>query len=363
MKRLAFLLPDMSGGGAERVALRLIADFVARGHEVDLVLVKAEGELLPVVPQGVRIFDLGASRLRSALIPLVRYFRDRRPHAIQISMWPLTIVGIIAARLARTGTRVVTSDHVVLTRQYGTSGRVFRAMRWTIRTFYPWAAARILVSRQSADDLAAFSGLDRESLEAIYNPVDSPPVASADQTGGPTWPEGAARLLTVGKLKDQKNHRLLIRAFRLLVERRPATLMIVGEGPLGRELRDYAREQGVADKVVFAGFTVDPWPYFRSADLFVLSSDYEGYPLVLLEAMRCGLPVVSTDCESGPREILDDGRYGPLVPVGDPEALAGAIEQALDRPAEPESLRARAEALSGQDTSDRYLSLMLGEAG
>ena len=133
MKRLAFLLPDMGGGGAERVALRLIADFIARGHEVDLVLVNATGELLSLVPKGVRIVDLGASRLRSALLPLVRYFRERRPHAIQISMWPLTIVGIIAARLARTGTRVVTSDHIVLTRQYGSSGRVFRAMRWTIR--------------------------------------------------------------------------------------------------------------------------------------------------------------------------------------------------------------------------------------
>lgn len=362
MKRLAFLLPDMGGGGAERVALRLIADFIARGHEVDLVLVKATGELLPLVPAGVRVIDLGASRLRSALFPLVRYFRARRPHAIQISMWPLTIVGIIAARLARTGTRVVTSDHIVLTRQYGSSGRVFRAMRWTIRTFYPRAAARILVSRQSADDLAAFTGLDRNSLDVVYNPVEAPPPAS-EGSAAPGWPEGAARLLTVGKLKDQKNHHLLIRAFRLLIQRRAATLMIVGEGPLGEELRAYAREQGVADKVIFAGFTTDPWPYFRSADLFVLSSNYEGYPLVLLEAMRCGLPVVSTDCESGPREILDDGRYGPLVPVGDAEALAAAVEQALDRPADPESLRARAEALSGQDTSDRYLSLMLGEAG
>jgi glycosyltransferase involved in cell wall biosynthesis len=136
--------------------------------------------------------------------------------------------------------------------------------------------------------------------------------------------------------------------------------MILGEGALRRELEILAGELGVGGQVLLPGFAADPWPYYASADLFALSSDYEGYPLVLIEALRSGLPVVSTDCESGPREILDGGRYGTLVPVGDEQGLAEALWGGLAGRHDAAALRARAEALSGQSTSDRYLELMLG---
>jgi glycosyltransferase involved in cell wall biosynthesis len=361
-KKLAFLLPDMRGGGAERVALRLMEDFVHAGHEVQLVLMEARGELMPLLPKEVEVFDLHARRIRNALLPLRRYFREQQPDAIQVSMWPLTVIGVLAHRLAGSAARVVLSEHITLSKQYA----YLRAWGWaklrkSIRFFYPLADARIAVSRQAADDLARISGIERGSIDVVYNPVGAPPVsAGAGPDVDALWNGAAARIITVGSLKDQKNHKLLIRAFARLIRERPARLMILGEGELRSELETLAREDGVAEHVVMPGFFADPWPFYLSASLFVLSSDYEGYPLVLIEAMRAGLPIVSTDCESGPDEILDGGRFGALVPCGNAEALAQALAEMLERPTDPEILRERAESLSGQDTSDRYLELMTG---
>lgn len=363
-KRLAFLLPDMRGGGAERVALRLIEDFLAAGHEVDLVMMRAVGDLMPLVPKEVTIVDLGVDRIRSVVAPLRRYFRKRKPDAIQISMWPLTIVGIVAHRLARSKAIVVLSDHIALSKQYAHLGK---AGMWllgrSIRLFYPLADARIQVSEQAADDLVRISGMERSEVQVVYNPVAGPGAeASPSPDVEALWQGAEARIVTVGSLKEQKNHKLLIRSFARLLKERPATLMIVGEGPMRGELEALVASLGIADRVAMPGFTTNPWPYYAAASLFALSSDYEGYPLVLIEAMRSGLTIVSTDCETGPREILDGGRYGTLVPVGDEAALASAMAQAIDHPADPEMLKARSEALSGQSTSDRYLALMLGEA-
>jgi len=355
-KRLALLLPDMRGGGAERVALRLIEFFLEAGHQVDLVLLERKGELLPLVPDAVHIVSLDAPRIRSAIRPLVRYFKSREPHAIQISMWPLTIAGIVAQRLAGARARVVVSDHIALSKQYGS-----RAVGWTTRIAYPLADARILVSANAADDLARISGLPRSSIEVIYNPVEKPAAGSAPIEDLEALWGGGPRIITVGSFKDQKNHAMLIRSFARLLRRRPAKLMILGDGPLRPALEALARAEGVAEHVSMPGFRTDPWPYYASADLFALSSDYEGYPLVLIEALRSGLPVVSTDCETGPGEILADGRYGRLVPVGDDAAFAQALEQVLNLPNDRERLMQRAEELSGPGTSQRYLELMLGD--
>jgi glycosyltransferase involved in cell wall biosynthesis len=278
-------------------------------------------------------------------------------------MWPLTVVGILAHRLARSKAKLVVSDHIALSKQYALGRAGSRLMGLSIRLFYPKADARVIVSARAADDMARLSGIARDSIETIYNPVAAPPTLvqpSAEIES--MWGDAGARILTVGSLKEQKNHALLIRAFARLSRQRPARLMILGEGDLRADLETLARAEGVGDRVVMPGFAADPWPFYASADLFVLSSDYEGFGLVLVEAMRSGLKVVSTDCEAGPREILADGRYGLLVPCGDSEALAQAMIEALDAPADRASLAARAEEISGQGAADRYLELMTGDA-
>lgn len=363
-RKLALFLPNLGGGGAERVALRLVQDWSARGHNVDLILLRAEGELLDLVPEGVQVVDLAAARIRNALLPLIRYFRRRRPHAFHAAMWPLTVVATLAHRLAGSDARLILAEHTALSKHYSHFGRLRRALlARTIAWAYPRATARLAVSKSAADDLARVSGIRRSSIEVIYNPVAGPP-SDAKAAGDPPHLAKRAerRLLAVGRLTPEKNHDLLIRAFaRLRAHGCDAELVILGDGPLRPQLERLAQDEGVEEHVRFAGFVLDPWPYYASADVFVLSSDYEGFPLVLIEAMRAGLAIVSTDCESGPREMLAEGLYGTLVPCGDADALARALAQALEKRIDPASLRARAEALSGEGTSRRHLERMLGD--
>lgn len=358
-KTLALLIPDMSIGGAEQVALRLVQEWVRAGHEVDLLLLRAEGELLALLPPQVQVIDLKARRIRAALRPLVAYLRKRRPDAIQASMWPVTILAIVSRWLARSKARVVVSEHSILSKEYTGLSRLGRLwLRSSIGLLYPRADARIAVSDGAADDLAKLSGIDRNSTTVIYSPVQSL-TASRSIKVEASWGDARKRVLTVGRLKKEKNQRMLIEAFARLPADCGARLMLLGDGLLLSELRDFAGQLGVAGQVIFQPFDVDPGPYYRSADLFVLSSDFEGFGLVLVESLLSGVPVVSTDCESGPSEILGDGEFGTLVPCGDADALAGAIAAALRAPPDRERLIERGRIFSGSDSAERYLQLMI----
>ena len=316
------------------------------------------GELLDEIPDDVRVVDLAAPRVRNVIGPLVRYLRESKPDAIQARMWPLTVVAVIARRLARSKARLVVSDHSILSLHYA-GKKVLAAIALTVRLFYPRADARLAVATATADDLARLSGIPRDSFDVVFNPVDKPPVGiKVPAEIERLWGGAEHRIIAVGTLKPEKNYVMLLRSFARV--RSNAKLMIVGSGAQEAELKQVATTLGVADRVIFPGYAADTWPYYASATLFVLSSDYEGYPNVLVEAMRSGLAVVSTDCESGPREILDGGRYGRLVPVGDEGALADAIDAELDRPHDPDLVRNRAEEVSGAGTASRYLDLLIG---
>lgn len=359
MARVAFLLPDLNGGGAERVALTLIRHYVDLGHDVDVVLRHAHGELLSLLPPQARVVDLQAARLRHVVRPLVRYLRERRPDTIQALMWPLTTIAVIAKLLARSRARLVVVDHTMVSREHAHLGRIARwLLSRSIRMTYPLADARVIVSPRAADDLAGLSGIARGSIQTIRNPVD-PPGDDFAADGDPPWRGSGARILSVGSMKAEKNHLMLLDAFAAVCRRLDAQLLLIGDGALRPALEARARDLGVADRVSMPGFLLDPAAAYASADLFVLSSDFEGYPLVLVEAMFAGLRIVSTDCDSGPREILDGARFGRLVPVRDADALADAIAVALAAPHDPASVRARAHALSA-DSFAHYDAVMLG---
>ena len=358
-RKVALFLPDLAGGGAERVALSIASALAERGCQVDLLLVQRRGELLPAVPPNVRLVELGGGRILRSLVPLVRYLRRERPFAVHAFMWPLTVVALTARRLARVSTRVIVSDHTTLS-QHASGPGERRLMRWTIRRFYPAADACVQVSNGAADDLAALGGIPRRSVEVVPNPLVAPAHPASNAEVDAMWgiPRGE-RVLTVGSLKETKDHAILLRAFARL-GRPSARLMIVGDGDLGPSLRGLAGELGVAERVIWAGFQLDPWPFYASADLFVLASRLEGQPMVLLEAMASGLTVVSTDCPHGPREMLNGGEFGRLAPVGDEAALARAIDEALASPADPKTMQQRAAELSGSASMERHLQLMLG---
>jgi glycosyltransferase involved in cell wall biosynthesis len=335
--------------------------FLAAGHRVEFVLMRKEGQLLGDVPSDVPVIDLRAGRIRNAVCPLIRYLRRARPDAVQVSMWPLTVAAVLARALARSPARLVISDHIALSKQYGDKPIVKAALRASTRLFYPMADARVIVADAAAEDLARLSGLKRDSFEVIHNPI-APNVSRTTSEIEAMWEGADGRIISAGSLKPQKNQALLIRSFARLRRKRRAKLMILGGGPLRRELNELAASLHVADDIVFAGFQADPWPFYASADLFALSSDYEGYPLVLIEAMMSGLPVVATDCESGPREILDNGRFGRLVPLGNEAALAAAMLEELAAPDRAALVQQRAAQLSGPHTADRYLDLLLGQS-
>lgn len=166
------------------------------------------------------------------------------------------------------------------------------------------------------------------------------------------------KIIAIGTLKSQKRFDRLVHAFAGLPER-DAVLMILGEGGERENIETLAQTLNVAGRVFMPGFTHDPAYYLRRADLFVLSSDYEGFGNVVAEALEQGTPVVSTDCPSGPREILEDGKYGTLVPVGDVDALARAMEDALNREHDREALKRRAQDFSVDKAADAYLDLLL----
>lgn len=355
-KKIAIFIPTLGGGGAERVALASANDLAARGHQVDLLLLETGGELIPLLAKSVRVVHLDAHRIVAALVPLTRYLREEKPDALHAVMWPVTIIAVIAHRLARSTARLAVSDQVTLSRQI-TGGAQLRLLKWTTRLFYPLADIRITCSQAAAEDLANLSGIARDRIEVIYNPIVPPKRIAANAKAEALWTGTGPRLITVGAMKEQKNHALLLDAFARL-EAKDAQLMILGKGPLQPKLEKQAERLGIAGRLILPGFAVDPWPYLASADLFVLSSDYEGFPLVLAEAMHAGLKVVSTDCVSGPAEMLDNGKYGRLVPCGDADGLARAIDAAIAEPAQPKKMRDRAIAMAGPAMIARYSELL-----
>jgi glycosyltransferase involved in cell wall biosynthesis len=356
MSKVAILLPNLRGGGAERVAWACARELAGRGHQVDLIVAEAKGDLLSIIPKGVRVVDLQAHRLVAALPPLVRYLREEQPDTLQALMWPLTVIAVMAHRLAQSPARLVLSEHTMLSLHV--RGRFQQQLlKWTTRLFYPLADVRTACSNLAAEDLSQLSGMRRDRFDVLYNPVSPPARIASTPEVEALWGQASARLITVGSLKPEKNHALLLRAFARIADRQ-TKLMILGEGDLRIELERLAAELGIADRVLLPGFALDPWPYLASADLFVLSSDYEGFPLVLAEAMHAGLRIVSTDCKSGPAEMTDNGRFGRLVPCGDVDALARAIDAALKEEARPEEVRAQADRVAGAAAIERYSRLL-----
>jgi glycosyltransferase involved in cell wall biosynthesis len=336
---IAFFLPSVRGGGAQRVIVNLVQGISERGIPVDLVLATKDGVFLEHIPPAVRLIDLRAGRLIRSLKPLAKYLRRERPRMLVSSMSHANTVALWAAKLAGGATPVMVTEHDTMSVSTRDKGKFSRGLlRLMLRTFYPWAAEVVAVSHGSAEDLARSVGLERKRIEVIYNPVITRAILlQARQAPDHPWlaPGEPPTILGVGRLTRQKDFPTLIRAFAEVRRCRTARLIILGEGPDRPQLEALIRELGVADDVALPGFRQNAMAYMARASLFVLSSAWEGLPTVLIEAMAAGTRVISTDCPSGPREILQDGRLGELVPVGDLARLANAINRVLDQPVSP----------------------------
>ncbi|SFD95894.1 Glycosyltransferase involved in cell wall bisynthesis [Marinobacter sp. DSM 26671] len=356
---ISIILPDLRPGGAERLHVNLADEWAHAGVSTEFVLQNATGELLGHLPASAKVVDLKSARIRSVLWRLVEYLKESKPNAIIVAMWPLTILAPFAARLAGYKGRVLISEHSPLSIAYGRYGRLHRLMmRASQRMCYPLADVRVAVSCGIADDLATLSGLPREQFTVIHNPAALGKVnvnaACPEQLSGCPGPI----ILTVGTLKPVKRHDLLIEAFSRLPASLSATLCILGEGQMREQLERQIDGLGLHGRVLLPGFSLDPGPWYAHSDLFVLSSDYEGFGNVIVEAMEYGLPVVSTDCPVGPTEILEQGRYGRLVSPANVEALASGMLASLREEPDRDALKRRARDFSLDVIAQQYLDVM-----
>lgn len=362
--RIALYVPNLSGGGAERVMVTVANALSERGHDVDLVLVKATGDYTDLLDDGVRVVDLNASRILASVPTLVRYLREHRPDALLSTLFFTNVMATWACRWVEDPPRLVLREANTISAKGAQADHwKYRLMPIFSRWFYPWADRVVTVSEAAADDLVQVTGMARDKVRTIYNPVVTDHLETqAQEPVDHPWfqPDAPPVVLGAGRLERQKDFATLIRAFAQVRGEREARLVILGRGNRRDELQGLAASLDVGDDVLLPGFVDNPFRYMRRACVFALSSRFEGLPGVLIQAMATGCPVVSTNCPSGPREILREGDYGPLVPVGDAPALAEGIRSVLVDPPSPATMKEAAARFRREDAIQRYRDELVG---
>lgn len=360
--RLAVLASFSGSGGVERMLVNLIAGFVTAGREVDLLLIRDQGPHLAGLPPAVNRIPLGSNHSLLAIPALARYLRQVRPRALLAAKDRAGRAAVLARALAGVDTRLVLRLGTNLSASLAGRSALRRAWRyWPIRRLYPHLDHIVAVSAGVAADTATIAGLPREAITVIRNPVITPDLRQRATAPCPhPWfqGEGPPVLLGAGRLQRQKDFPTLIRAFARVRQVHPCRLVIIGEGQERPALTALIGQLGLANQVDLPGFQAQPLPFLARANLFVLSSAWEGSPNVLTEAMALGTPVVATNCPSGPAELLDGGRIAPLVPVGDVEALAAAILATLDQPPPPDRLQDVVADYEQAYSAQRYLAVL-----
>lgn len=360
--RLAIFLPSLAGGGAERAMVNLAHGFASFGCTVDMVLAQAKGPYLSEVHEPVRIVDLKASRGLTSIPALARYLRSEQPLALISVLDFANIIALWARWLAGNRTRILVNEQNTISRSARNSARLRQRMvPYLVKLFYPWADYVVGNSQGVADDLSRTTGLPRQRIDMLYNPVVTPDLRkkARESLEHPWFEEGQPPVvLAVGRLTKQKDFPTLIRAFAQVHRHIPARLLILGEGPDRPALEELVKQLNLSGDVALPGFVENPYAYMSRASMYVLSSRWEGLPTVLIEALYCGSPIVATDCPSGPQEILADGQYGELVPVGNVDSLAQAIEAGLTGKISPPGQESW-QPFSLEAVVDQYLDLLL----
>lgn len=358
-----FVITHLHAGGAERVTVLLANELASRGLKVAIATYVRQGEFIDQLSATVPLIEVGGAGWEAAILPLARLIRRTRPAAVVGVMVSSNVAAVAAGKLAMTGARIVLVEHNQVDRGAAHYGSLsYRAIRWS----YPWADAIVCVSDGVRDSLCRYAGMTPRRMRVIHNPIVPPGLAELAARPCPhPWAgdREVPLVLAVGRLTTPKNYPMLLRSFALLLRQRHARLLIVGNGTERAQLEALIDELGIGAHVEMPGYSDNPYAYMARADLFVLSSEWEGFPTVLVEALACGAPVVATDCPSGPREILLDGELGSLVPVGDERAFADAMRRALDEAPRRDALMARGNSFTVARAADAYVDVLLGSGG
>ena len=355
--QLVIFAPFKAWGGIERKMLILSREFLQLGIRPRLVLTRGGQVPYPEeLPEAVEVVDLQSRGKFDSLFKLRRLLRQEPPAAVLTAKDHSAKVAVLGRMLGWVPSpvfvKVTNTPSQTLRRRFKR-----RSARW----LYRHADRVIAISEGVRDDLIEHFDVDPERIEVIYNPTVTPDIP--ERVKAPVdhpWfaGDGPPVIVGAGRLTPQKDFATLLDAFARVHERRAVRLVILGEGPLREALLEQARRLGVAEAVDLPGYVPDPLPYFARAGVFCLSSRYEGLGNVLIEALAAGAPAVATDCPSGPAEILQHGRIGPLVPVADADALAAALEATLENPPGEGRIREGLDRFRSDRVALRYAQVM-----
>lgn len=325
--------------------LKLARGLLDRGYAVDILLVRSGGVLAALIPEQAAVFELNRTRVATAIPKLARYLRDHRPDWLISALTHVNLAAILARLVSGTGVRLIVTEHTQISRRARTATNLSARLTYALTPILYRSADRIVaVSEGAAEDLRAFARLPADRVQRIYNPVFEEGLLTASRAEiDHPWLNARHRvILAAGRLEPVKGFDVLLRAFARLRQTEVCKLIILGEGQQRPALEALTAKLGVSADVDLPGFAPNPYAFMSRADVFVVCSHFEGLSVVLIEALACGATVVSTDCPSGPSEILDGGKFGALVPVGDPDAMADAIRTALASPRGQHARRAGA---------------------
>ena len=352
MSKILFYMPSFGGGGAERNGALLAIEFSRRGHKVLMTVDRLNGPNRKLLPDSVEVYSLTGNAHAAQTISLRRVLRSFRPdiiyalHGLSIIKILLATAGILSSK------KVVISYHSL----YDPKGRPGGRMTYQLAALLTrLVGATIAVSSDVRNELVTRFRASKKHVRVVHNPVDIQWIEGQALMSKPSWLEGRRYILSAGRLVHQKDYGTLLYAFACIQGYIEHDLVIIGEGPLRQNLETLIDELGLNGRVYMPGYLPNPFPVYRDADLFALSSAFEGFGNVLIEAMALGVPVVATRCPGGPREILAEGRYGTLVPVGEPKTLGEAILSTLADPLDSEMLKIRAKDFSLEKVGDIYL--------
>ncbi|MGA9538726.1 MAG: glycosyltransferase [Desulfobacterales bacterium] len=362
--RIGVFVSFSGTGGVERMVLNLCEGLVALGCRVDLLQVKARSKHLEQLPALVDVRKLKAEHTLTSLPALVRYLKTERPDALLAAKDRANQIAVLAKKTAGVPTRVVVRMGTTVSAALAGKNR-WRKLFWYLpmRLIYRSADAIVAVSQGVARDMARITGLPTSAIRIIRNPVITPRIFRLAREPAPhPWlvKGGEPVIVGIGRLTRQKDFPTLIRAFAAVRKKLPCRLIILGEGKDRDDLEHLAKRLSQSEQIAMPGFVENPYAYLKRAAMFVLSSAWEGSPNALTEALALGVPVVATNCPSGPREILKDGTIGRLVPVGDPDALAEAMLATLSSPPDETLLKSAVREYTAEFSSLRYLDLLLG---
>jgi len=331
-------------------------------------LAKKEGGFINEIPKETSVFNLGAEGYLEIFFKLVNYLKQQQPDILVAAFPHFNIICLLAKKISKAKTKIIITEHTPFSLLPTTARNILNKLVTIlflpplIKIFYPSASAIICVSRGVAKDLLAIKHLD--NIKVIYNPIVSPDlIKAADE---PIKQHGFFNdkipvVIAVGRLAKAKDYPTLLKALKIMLKEKAVCLVILGEGPEKLKLKKMVADLGLAENVAFLGFQNNPYKYIKKSSVFVLSSIQEGFGNAIVEAMALGLPVVATNCHSGPTEIIEGGINGFLVPPQNEKALAEAILKVLNNKPLAEKLSAngkkRAEDFSIEKSAQEYEKL------